>query len=97
MYSESREGYGYVWDLQMRLCFMGILDYMMRNNSRCSKFLNDNVSKECVPEGLQHFYISMGSFSFCHFYLNNGNCKGYLTVAKNKLSLSWFSCWFIIL
>ena len=49
--------------------FYGILDYRMRNNSRCSNFLNGNVSKECFRGGLQHFYISMGSFPFPTFTL----------------------------
>ena len=51
-------------------CFMGVLDYRMRNDSPCSKFLNGNVSKECFPKGLQHFYISMVSFSLSQFYFN---------------------------
>ena len=59
------------------------------------KFLNGNVSKVCVPESLQHFYLSMGSFSFSHFYFNrenNGSHKVSLTVAKNELSFSLFRC-----
>ena len=51
-------------------CFMVVLDYRMRNDSRCSKFLNGNVSKACFSKGLHHFYISMRSFSFSHFYFN---------------------------